>query len=115
MNTFENEKFFVFTPVFFMQNTVDNIRVSLPEIAGNREVIHSLLSWGLKKAFGTMTGMVVDGFYSDPLCERAYEALRYDFESYMLGVITELGNHLFKENLRYNLVLTYERLYVISY
>lgn len=115
MSSFLRERIYVFSPVFLYSSVSGKLAKDYPDWAGNKLVVHDFISWSIKKAFMDITGFHVDGFREDVLTESFYSIYKQDFESFMFDVSREMGNHLSKDSLSFNIVLTYDRLYCITY
>ena len=118
MSPLLKERMYILTPEILIHgitNAIATYNLEHPLLAMGTNVIHDFIGWGLKKAFSDLTGFAVDSFVNDRICNRTYQNFKFDFEHYMFGVIQNIGVRQLTEDLRYNLVLTYNRLYLIAY
>lgn len=115
MSSFLRERVHVFSPTFLYSGLMGKLTEEYPLWGADKHLVHDFISWGVKKAFSDVTGYIVDGFKDDNLCQDLYNNYKSDFETFMFDVYREMGNHLFKESLRFNIVLTYDRLFIITY
>lgn len=115
MNPFANEKIFVYTPSSLRETVASVLADEIPFAGNDPRAAHKFLGWALQRAFLQMTGYEPDGFVSNQSMEDLYSLVSLSVERFMFAVINDLGPQNIKEHLRYNLVLTYERLYVITY
>lgn len=115
MSSFLHERVHVFSPTFIYGSLMSKLKEEYPLWGQDKHLVHDFISWGVKKAFCDITGFNVDGFKEDKLCQDLYNNYKPDFETFMFDVYREMGNHLSKDSLRFNIVLTYDRLYIISY
>jgi hypothetical protein len=115
MSSFLNERIHVFAPTFLYGSVMGKLVEYYPIWGSDKHLVHDFFSWGVKKAFKDTTGFNVDDFKDDKVCQDIYNNYKHDFESFMFEAYREMGNHLFKESIRFNIVLTYDRLYIITY
>ena len=115
MNTCINEKIFVYTTSFLYDSVECNLRDEIPATCLNKAMLHDFLSWGIKHAFKEVTGFEPVGYSNNFKLEDLYQSCRYDFEKFIFTIVSVLGSLQLRTQLNFNLVLTYERLYVITY
>jgi hypothetical protein len=118
MSPLLKERMYILTPEILVQGVMNGIAThnhENPLLSMGPQVAHDFIAWGLKKAFSDLTGYEVDSFANDPICSAFYSKFRFDFEHYMFGAIQDIGAHQLTGDLRYNLVLTYSRLYLIAF
>lgn len=118
MSPLLKERIFVLTPEILIKGITDKIEQSNkenPMLVMGPVVAHDFIAWAIKKAFSDLTGCHVDSFSDNLECVRIYQTYKFDFEHYMFNVVSSIGAHQLTGDLRYNLVLTYERLYLITY
>lgn len=113
LSCFSSEKIFIYNPKLLYETVQKNIEEEFSYY--DKDFVHNFISWGLKKSFIDLTGYRVDNFIFNETCEKVYAKYRNNFDRYMFSVVRDLGAHLFKEGLNFNLVLTYERFYIITY
>ena len=112
---FLNERIHVFTPQLTVENIKASLAIDYPFIFNDWRVSHEFISWGMKKSFRDITGIPPDGFRENINHQSIYGGCRFLFESFMLSVVRDLGFKNVQEHFSFNLVLTHERLYIISY
>lgn len=110
-----NERIHIFNPQFLVESVKGKLIEDCRYWNQEPHILHDFFSWGIKKAFSDITGFAVDDFRDNPVCQNLYNNYKPDFEMFMFSAYREMGNYLFKDAFRFNLVLTHERLYVISY
>lgn len=118
MSSLLKERLYVLTPeilVGCVKQEIVRLNLENPLLAMGPEIAHDFIGWGLRKAFSDLTGYSVDSFVDDPTCVEMYQRFKFHFEHYMFGVINDIGARQLTGDLRYNLVLTYNRLYLIAY
>ncbi len=115
MSPFVNEKIFIYTPCTLRGNVAAILADEVPFAGNDPRTIQSFLGWALKKSFSEITGHEPDGFVSIPAMEQLYSLCKKSVDNFVFEMIRDLGPQNIKEHIRYNLVLTYERLYVITY
>lgn len=118
LSPFLNEKIFVYNPKELLETLRTNLNLEYPfyfNIIDGNNIFHDFMSWALKKSFSEVTGIDPEGFMRNSFCESIYNEHRFVIETFMFNVVRELGRITMDRNIKFNLVLTYERLYIITF
>ena len=107
--------------IFNVDNTIDTAQVLLREAGfkygyyGFDQNINDLLTWSFKNAFKNVSGFECRDFNTYANNYSAYSVISHLLESLMFRVMSQMHGQLLGSFTNFNIVLTYERLYVISY
>ena len=115
MNAFVKERLFMYSPLNVVDDATRYLKEEYPELGNNPVVAHDLLSWCFKKSFSDLSGLAVDGWTNDPAIEKYYSCINYYIDQFVFDMVQDIGIKFLKEEFRCNLVLTKERLILITY
>ncbi len=111
---FLNEKIFIYN----VGETIAEIKEVIKEeedLVDNKEVIQDFIVWAARKAFLDMTGIYPRDFINSLECESIYGRHKRIIDKLVFSAIQEIGIFSRSYDLQINIVLTHERLYIITF
>lgn len=109
------EKIFIFSSQFIYENISIKLKEDFSYIGYDKNLTHDFITWGIKKAFSNTTGFSVTDFKDNRVCQEIYNNYKREFEKFIFSIHREMGNYANQNSNRYNLVITYDNLYIITY
>ena len=112
---FLNEKIFIYNVGEIFKEVSSIIKSDYGDVFLNKDILHDFISWSIKKSFMEITGIIPKDFKDSIECTSMYLAHRIKIDNIVFSIIQDIGIFARSYDLNINLVLTNERLYIITF